>query len=441
MRLRALVAAWLLLAVIITGAAPSVAEKGPFIAASPAGLTVTLVSDNDNYLRGETIQISGTVKDSLNKPVTSGTVTVQFLYGEWSQKSTVQIVNGSYSDNYYISYGNPTGVWTITASATDDLGDTGTKSKNIAVASPDNDVYRVKFTSPDNHISYSRGRTLTISTTITDNEDANVDGADSVFANSPSGENIPLSEKGGGVYENTYTIKFNDPAENWSLSVEGRKTTDNTFRAGGVYLNIQVVPATLQVELQSPTQATSEARKSVEVRVKVSYPFDGGAVEGATVSVNDPEGGSLTPMHQGGGIYRTTYTPQSPADWTMQVQAEDSYGNSGEKSSLIHIIEPRVPGFLEQYWWAILSVALAIVLASVYRGREKRLALKLADVQREIKEIPRLKKEAAIKYFKNGTISRNAYDGLIKRYDARMDVLKKQDAALRGKLKKGKRKK
>ncbi len=438
MRLWPLIPAWLLLASVIAGAALSIARQNLSIAASPAELTVTLTT-NDIDNKGETIQISGTVKDS-NTPVANGTVTIQLSCLDWSQKHTVQTEdNGSYSGTHYISYGNPPGTWTITVTAVDNLGNIGENSKSITVGLPENDVYSPLFTSPATG-SYMRGKPLTISATFTHGE-SNVEGA-TVFANSPTGEDIPLSGTAAGTYENTYKIKFDDPVGNWSISVEAKKTSDNTFQAGGTYKTIQIENATLAVNLQrpGPTENTFEAGKEVVVRVEVLYPFDGGPVEGATVSVNNPAGGSLTLTPEGSGVYSTTYAPQNIDNWSMVIQAFDPDNNYGETRKLINFTAPGVPSFLEQYWWAILSGILAIALVSVYSGRKKRLANKLVDIQREIKEIPKLKKDAAIKYFKNGTISRSAYDGLVKKYDARMDVLKRQETELKVKLKKIKKK-
>lgn len=434
-----LILAGLLLAAIIACTVPSAINRTAYADGTPSNLTVTLTTDRESYEKGQTIQISGTVKDQDNNPVASGTVTIQLLYGAWSRKTTAQIDNGIYSDNFYISFGTPplrgSGVgWTITGTAVDDLGNSGTSSKTITVSIPRSAVYAVQFLSPA-VASYFRGENTTIAVTVTTGEE-NVENA-TVIANSPKGENISLSMTAPGTYSTQYGLKFDDPTGNWSISVEA-KTPDN--KAGGSWVNVTINPATLEVTLLDPTQTAFEIESLIEVKVQVSYPFDGGPVENATVTINSPTGENLPVLYENLGIYSAEFISSSEdiGAWTINATASDSNGNSGSASKIVNITEKIVPGFLSQYWWVILPAILAAALASAYVVRGKRLAGRLEDVQKEMKEIPRLKKEAAIKYFKNGSISRSAYDGLIKRYDARMDELKKQEAALRAKVKKKK---
>ncbi|GAH99505.1 unnamed protein product, partial [marine sediment metagenome] len=57
------------------------------------------------------------------------------------------------------------------------------------------------------------------------------------------------------------------------------------------------------------------------------------------------------------------------------------------------------------------------------------------------KEALRLKKEAAVKYFKNGSIGRGTYDELIGKYDDRITGLEDKERALRARMKKKVKKK
>jgi len=421
---------------------------GQTASADPLGLSVDLKTDKASYEKGQTILISGeNVRDPENNLVVSGTAIIQLSHGTWrSAKSRALISNGAYNHNYYISFGNPpesgTATWTITVSATDAIGNVGTKTKNISVTTPPGKVYyAVAFTSPGPDSSKPRGDNVKISVRVTEGG-IDVDKA-TVTSNTPTGENIVLENVAPGTYEKSYRIKWNDPTGDWSISVEGKKTVDNTFKAGGSWINVKIEPAKLGVNLLSPTRTRFEVEESVQVRVKVSYPITEDPVKNENVWVNTPTGEKLVLAHEENGIYSASHTlgSQDIGAWSMMVQAVDAYGNSGFSASVISVTPIEVPGFLARYWWAIPSAVLAVAFASVYIGRERMRVGKLRDIQREMKEIPRLKREAAIKYFKNGTISRSAYDKMIKEYDARMDELKKQGAALKVKMKKAKVKK
>ena len=431
-----LVPAGLLFAAILAGAVPSTTSQTLSAAPTTSELTLTVVTDRENYEKGETIQISGTVKDSENNPGASGTATIMFSSGGWCQKSTAQITNGNYSYNRYISFGDApypatTGTWTIKVTAVDDLGNTGENTKNIGVTIPASHVYFVDI-SPLG-LSKSRGENVSISVKVTRGE-VNVENA-VVTSNTPTGENITLNRVGPGTYSATYLLKWGDPAGDWSISVEA-KTADN--KAGGKWDTVKVVPATLGVSLLSPTRTRFEVDETVYVRLRVTYPFNGGSVENENVWINTPAGENLVLAYEDNGIYGATYAlgSQDIGAWSMKVTASDINGNSGYKTSVIDITPVAVPGFLAQYWWAVLSGIFAIGIASAYGARRSVRAGRLKDIQREMKEIPRLKRDAAIKYFKNGTISRGAYDKMIRKYDARMDELKKREATLKVKMKK-----
>lgn len=421
----------LLLAVVLVGALSSAPAA---VASEP---TVTLTTDKDTYEKGQTIRISGNVRDAENKPVASGAATIKLSSGTWSQTFTTPITNGSYSYDYRISFGNPpltgTATWRVKVTA-DNLG---TRSKNITVIIPASVRYLVEIRSPKENFSYARGENVTITAKVTEGGSPIENAA--VFSNTPKGENIPMSAAGDGTYEgNPYPLKWSDPTGDWSISVEATKTVNNTFRAGGWWINVKIAPAVLGVKLISPIRGRFEIGESVEVRVKVTYP-SGELVENAVVQVTTPTGESRTLEREDLGVYRTTCAlgAQDPETWNLTVTASDSYLNSGRsESKVIYIARPVVPGFLAKYWWAVLSAILAAGIASAYVSKGKILTAKLEDVRREMKEIPRLKREAAIKYFREGTTSRSVYDGLIKRYDARMDELKRKEVALKAKLKK-----
>ncbi len=407
-------------------------------AATPSGLTLTLVTGN-TYALGQTIQISGTVKDNANNPISGGTVTIQLSCAGtgWDQRLATQISsNGAYSTSYQISYGNPAGTWSIAATAVDNSGNSGENSKNVTVTTPGNVVYLIQL-SPVENSTKRRGDNVLISAKVTSDgtpNGTNVDDA-TVSSNTPTGENIALTKIAPGTYSATYTVKWNDPTENWSISVEATKAAEN--KAWGAWLNVKIAAAALGVSLQSPTKSKFEVGESVEVKVAVTYP-SGENVENATVSANTPRGGTLPLAPHGSGVYSATYatTSEDVGTWSMTVGATDNYGNSGEGRGRVDITLPEVPSFFAKYWWAILAVLLGIGTAAAYVGRQKLLVGKLEAIKRENEGIPRLKKDAGMKYLKDGSISRDAYNTLIKKYDARMDELKKKEIELRAKLKK-----
>ena len=397
-------------------------------------LTLTLATDKENYEKGQTIRISGTATDLKGNPVTSGAATIQLSSGDWSRSSSVQIINGAYSDNYQISFGDPEGTWYATITAGDGLGNTGIRTRSIIVATPPGTVYyAVQFFSPSEGLNYPRGTELTISIKLTE-RGMSVSNADVNFI-SPTGERIPLSEvPGTGTYSTIYLLGWDAPTGGWSISVEGKKIVDNVLKAGGTNIGVQITPVRLQVTLLSPTKDRVEVWESVEVRVKVLYP-NGDPVENAVVTVSTPAGENLALSKLAAGIYSRTYTPRDVGVWGINVAAADLYGNSETKASVIEVVPMGAVGILAAYWWAIPSIIVAIGLASSLYFRSVAPKKRLEGILGEKKEILRLKREAAVKYFKNGSIARETYDELMRNYEGKMMELEKKERVLRASMK------
>lgn len=407
-----------------------------------ASLALTLATDNESYLKGHTIQVSGTVKTPKGNFVSSGTATIQFSSGDWSQQSTVQISDGAFSDNYTISYADPVGTWTVTISAQDNLNNSGSTSKNITVVTPSGTAYyNVDILSPLPGVAYSRGEKVLIATRVTEGSVA-VENAGVTFT-APDGKKIVLSETAPGTYSTQYTIDWGDPLSDWYLSVEGQRMTENTLKAGGNYLKIEVEPATLQVNIISPAESALKEGESVEVKVEVSYP-DGRPVENAAVIARTSNGENLNLVAKGSGVYSTTYTVSSEdiGGLTLQISVADSSGNLGSKSSTVTVVAMGAAEVVVfRYWWALLSVIIGVGVVSAYVVHRMRVAARLDNIKKEMTELDKLEKQAVIDYFKNGSITRNIFDDLVKGYEERRADLEMEEKMLESKVRKRAKKK
>ena len=83
-----------------------------------------------------------------------------------------------------------------------------------------------------------------------------------------------------------------------------------------------------------------------------------------------------------------------------------------------------------------LPALLVVALASAFVARKNLRVRSLRMTEREMREIERLKDDAVTAYFKEGSISRENYDTLMREYETRMTKLEKRSRMLRGKLKK-----
>ncbi|MEM2878882.1 MAG: hypothetical protein QXG10_05010 [Candidatus Hadarchaeales archaeon] len=391
-------------------------------AVSSEGLSVTVTTDRQGYLNGENVVISGHVSDQNGDPV-SGSVVITLSNGDWTRNHKTALTNGSYSWTYAISFGDPTGTYGISVEATETTGASGSGSGSFSVSMPENVVgYTVAIYSPPSGSIFSVLEEVPVSVYLTEGDNA-VGGAE-VWFYSPTLERVALTEIQTGVYTARYTIGIYDTPGTWSFTVEARKTVENTFRAGGSYVNVSINPASLQVSIDSPETTQIRAGGSVEVRVSVTYP-DGTPLNNGTVLLSLPTGENveMTGGENGAYFYSYMVSGDDAGIWTMVVNASDAAGNSGSITSLITVL-PAEEG-IPIYWIVAICAVSAVIVSAAFLIRRHLIMRRMDRVEMEKKHIMALRDEAIRKYFKEGSISRQTYDSLLDEYQTKLAELER----------------
>jgi len=436
-----LTAALLVYGILANVSGPNMTVSVPdfFASASPDNLTLTLTTDKENYQNGQKIQISGAVKSSDGTPLENGVATIFFSRGEWSRRLGVGVNNGAYAENYIISFGDPEGTWAMSASAVDDNGNIGENSDNIVVSLPPNTIYyTVDLLSPPKNIIQSRGSAIMLSLQVKE-AGAIVEGA-SVSYRSPTNDNVPLAEGAPGTYSAIYTIKWDDPTGDWCISAEAKKMVGDNLKAGGSYTIVDVRPAVLQLDLLSPSGRELGVGEQAEIKVRASYP-DGTPVEGATVTLNSPGYENIVLTGEDNGVYKSgAISFENAGGWLISLTVADANGNAGSRSYVFNIVPAPLPSGAI-YLLALVVVGLAIGISAAVLARKKIYSSKLETIRAEKKHVARLQTEAAKKYFKEGSISRETYDSLMHEHAKRLADLDKEERKRTGKAPKGTSKK
>jgi len=410
-----------------------------FASASPDNLTLTLNTNKPSYSNGQTIIISGTVEGSDGTPIYSGVVRILFSCGEWSRKLDVEINNGTYEGEYAISLGDQEGTWTILASAVDGDGNTGEISLTIDVSLPSNIYYTVGFQSPPENYSVLRGNAVTLSVQVKQSGD-NIRGA-TVSYRSPTNDDVLLteSESAPGTYSATYALKWDDPTGDWCVSVEATLEVGTGTKAGGRYTIVNVRPAVLQLDLLNPSGRELEVGEQAEIKIRATYP-DETPVEGATVTLNAPGHENILLLTgEGNGVYKSSAISfENAGSVLISLTVEDANGNCLAPGSGGYVLtirpEPLPSGVI--FLLAMVAVVLAIGISAAVLTRKKIGLTKLEAIRAEKKHITKLQTEAATKYFKEGSISRETYDSLMQGHARRLAELDKEERKRTGKASK-----
>ncbi|MEM4188566.1 MAG: hypothetical protein QXN56_05365, partial [Candidatus Hadarchaeum sp.] len=119
----------------------------------------------------------------------------------------------------------------------------------------------------------------------------------------------------------------------------------------------------------------------------------------------------------------------------------DRAGNvESTKSFEVNIAVPStIPPFIFKYWWVVLATTAAVVIVSVLVHQRLKITSRLKQIRRMKAELPKLKRKAEIEYFKEGKISREAYDKMVEEYERRKVELEKEEKMLLAKVGKKKR--
>ncbi len=403
------------------------------------GLALTLTTDKDNYEKGETIRISGTAKDPRGENVENGMAEIQFICEDLKfREENVRIENGVFSYDYPIWFGDPDGIWTIRVEAEDNLKNTGTVTIYITVGTPPGvEYFKITIHEPTMGSRYARGEVIRFSVEVKTEDDLPVENAE-VFFISPLGVRGHFDPMVGalGVYTADYKVGWGDPLGSWVARI----TAEKGLKQGGAQTIVEIQAKPLVISLLSPSPGDQvEVGETVQIRVKVTY-WNGDPVEGATVTVTMLAGENLTLVHEGAGIYVATYTFTSRDVGKGRLEITAFEGtleagmNLGSEAPPIEVARMGILRTLTTYWWATLSILVGAGVASGYLGRRAILVRKLKRVRKEIREIPKLKREAMIKYFKEGSIERDTYDELMDKYDMRLGELRKEEMRLSAKV-------
>ena len=232
---------------------------------------VTLHTDKDRYLKGQTIHLFGNATTTSGYPLTSGSVIFIITTNQRNMSLVTRLHNSSYEYFYPISYGDDEGQWTIQARVVGNASQVGIQTTHVTVSLPLGIMrYTVDFYSPPNSAVYRRGDSFSISVYVTENS-RGVQNA-TTRCRIPSMETVSLLEYSPGNYKQNYTIPWNAPLGELFFTVESTKNVSGALKAGGSVLSITVQPAPLQLTVVKPVSLQVSAPSSISLEVRVQYP-------------------------------------------------------------------------------------------------------------------------------------------------------------------------
>ncbi|MCX6666205.1 MAG: hypothetical protein NT038_09160 [Euryarchaeota archaeon] len=387
-----------------------------------SGLELGLQTEYNSYEKGEHIKISGNITNISDEMDIPDNIVITLQHEDWMRYIITALQNNSYEYFYNISFGDPEGIWNITVEI-DGEPVNNISCKNVNVSLPSDTVrYKTVWFSPSDEAIYYRGSTFDISVFITE-DDVGVTNA-STICFLPSMESIELSEIKQGYYSGSYFVPWDAAIGLWSLSVESTTGNGSSLVAGGSNILIEIKPTSLTFDILGPPSDEYVLGEAIELMVHVRYP-DGHDVEGAIVAAKIA-GENYTLLSQGDGIYSINCTTvmTTVGSQIIEFSASDSSGNNLFVTHIIYLVDNEKSEFPLYQILGFLAVTIIVVII-IYFAKKRLSLLRVKDIENEIEELQLLQNEAAVNYYKKGTITRQTYDIFQKENSQRLAVIKK----------------
>ncbi len=343
---------------------------------------------------------------------------------------------GNFYSEYLIKHGDPEGIWNILIEAESEEKESGFKSLSTQISVPAGvQYYSVNFLSPLQEKTFRRGELVPITIEVKDINEAVTGASATIYA--PSGDSTILTEIGEGKYSGAYLIKANDQIDDWFLKVEVQKQVGDITKVGGANVPIIVSPAEINFNVLSPISDVVCTNSRMKIKIKLAYP-DGSLAKGADLNAILLNKNEDIPIKEiSDGIYEGSYFVGTEDVGTLiiKIDAKDVNDNFGtlkkevfvRKRSFVGNILALILDAAKQYWWAILTVLIAVAL--IYRTKIETSWIK-GQIKKSLDEQEKIKTmqiETEKKYYKEGAITKKEFRDITGKYEERVAKAKENE--------------
>jgi len=301
------------------------------------------------FASGQTAFVKATVSLHDGTVVSSGVVSFEITGTSVAATPVTMAFSsslGAWTGSYTILATDAQGTQTVSASAADGLGNTGSGTQGIAIQTSSQGL-AISISSPAPGSVINRGETATIAATLT-LAGAPVSAA-IVTANSPSGSAITLTNTAGGTYSGTYTIASGDPAATWRMMVIATQNGQSAVSQESLTVSsaLKVAVSTFDSQSFSVPRSSFNAGQTMYVEAQVGLQ-DGTAVKAGSVSfeltgssiASAPVTLTFNPsLNAWTGSYTVLQSDQT-GNQVLTVTASDSLGNTGSGTETVGVNAP-----------------------------------------------------------------------------------------------------
>jgi hypothetical protein len=318
----------------------------------------TYTTPQDAFVAGQSVFVKATVTLHDSTLVSSGGASFEITGTSVASSPVVMTYSPSlnaWTGSYLALSTDQTGTQTVTASAFDTQGNSGSGVHTITLTTASSQGLSVFINTPVSHTVFNRGEMASLTALVTLNG-APVSGA-AVTATTPTGAIIALANTAGGAYASQYTVSTTDPVGAWNLVVQAafNGLSTSTQEPLTISSSLKVSVATYSSSSYSTPQSSFNTGQAVFVKAQIMLQ-DGTAVTSGTATfVITGTSIATTPMtlvyssslSAWTGSYTVLQSDQVGSQ-TLTTTATDFTGNAGSGSTTVMIgITTNAPTPLE----------------------------------------------------------------------------------------------
>jgi len=387
-------------------------------------LKISIKTNSPVYNQTDTINISGEVRDSVNRIMNDLPVSIQLSLGAYKASLSAKTDElGVFSTSYKTATTDPEGNWSLSANASDVIGNSGSALAYVSVLEPRTRYYYlVTILSPVRNSMYRRGEEMKFSIQVTEGG-VPVDRA-LVSASAPNGK-IEFVEAGAGVYTASYRVSYGDPVGTVTFPISVLKQVGTAIYSGAESIPITVEATKLRIEFIEVPKELSVG-DPVSFKVKVFYPDN---TLSKSSMLNATLNGKPVVFEGADGIYEYKYIANESdlSGIRLSVAGADLSDNKDEAKVLVSVRKKTereaVTAYLDTYWYtpvlAVIAVLLLLFIIAWPRIHLKRLERSLAELEDS-------KKFIEDKYFIKREITKEQFDSSIKDIQTKIALTKER---------------
>lgn len=382
-------------------------------------------ADAQSYVKEDTITLTGSCETNFSLLVESD--------GRQLYEGNLECTDNRFIFSYKTSMLDPEGILTFTAK-----DQTAIFSREAYLAhKPESAYFLIKFLSPSPG-KQSRKTDLKVTVRIADAGEAISDA--NVFFWSTTGERLNLDNLGSGIYSLNYEIprdvEIPEDANSasWKLTVVAQRKTASGNFGGENSQDIEIIPATLTMEIIEPKVRTFNLGDAVPLAVKVTYANGKPLIDPTVLAV--VSGKTITLEQTEDNTYRTAYALSGgdAASLIIEIIASDDSGNTS-KTEIGLVTTGWLNWFISSNIIYIILAVILIVAAFVYARRKIQSKFALVRLTKEQAHLKSLVTAVQNDYFKKGKISRQYYNSALSDYTAKINELGNKIEHLKQKMK------